>query len=143
MPLAVGDSVLLVFSDVSMDVWRAGVAGSAPVQPGWTGKHTMDSPVAIPCIGVDASFFNDPTAAATKIIIGQDGSPAQIRISATDVELGASATDAIALASKVETELGKISTALNSLVAPSGGGPVTGNTYISPGAVASLVIKAQ
>lgn len=143
MPLAVGDSCLLVFSQRSMDAWRAAVHGPQPVEPGWTAKHTADSPVAIPCIGVDASFFADPNTDPTKIIIGMDGSQAQIRISATEIELGATHGDAVALASLVSSLIANLATWIKTGVAPSGGGPVT---YASPApstSVASTVVKAQ
>jgi hypothetical protein len=142
MPVAVGDSVLVLFTDLSTDTWRDSQTTQS-VDPGFVGKHTMDSAFAIPCCAPDASFFADPNNDPAKIIIGKDGSAAQIRISPTDIELGNAVTDAVALASLVNTELGKISTALSSLVAPSGGGPVTGNTYTSPVNVASTLVKAQ
>jgi hypothetical protein len=110
MPVAVGDSVIILFSDLSTDVWRAG-DGTAQ-DPGWVGKHTMDSPFAIPMCAPDAKFFADPANAPTKLIIGKDGSPAQIRLSATDIELGNAVTDAVALAAKIDN----INNALNDVV---------------------------
>ena len=41
LPVTVGDSVLLIFSDLSADSWRAGDGSSQP--PGFVGKHTTDS----------------------------------------------------------------------------------------------------
>ncbi len=102
LPVAVGDSVLLVFSDLSTDTWRAS-NGQKPSQPGWSGKHTPDSPFAIPCIAPDASFFADPNADPGKVIIGKDGSQAQIRLSATEIELGATHGGNMALAAKIDS----------------------------------------
>lgn len=144
LPVAVGDSVLVLFSDLSCDAWRAG-DGTAQ-DPGWVGKHTYDSPFAIPCVAPDAKMFADPNAASGKVIIGKDGSQAQIRVGATDIELGAAATDAVALASLVATELGKIVTALGSLTVTTGpgtGGRVVASTPYAASAVASTLIKAQ
>ncbi len=104
LPIAVNDSVMLVFSDLSTDNWRAS-DGIEPVAPGWAGKHTADSPIAIPCLGVDSHFLVDPALAAGKIIIGKDGSPAQIRISATEIDLGTTPTSPIALATPVNTAI--------------------------------------
>ena len=147
IPVAVGDSVLLVFPDLSTDVWRSG--DGTPQDPGFVGKHTYDSAFALPMIGYDSKMFLDPadSSAAGKLLIGQDGSAAQIRISASDIELGNNATDALALASKVATELGKIVAALASLTVTTGPGAggtvVAGSPYTTPGSVASTLVKAQ
>ena len=111
LPLAVGDSVLLVFSDLSADTWRSG-DGTAQ-DPGFMGKHTIDSAFALPMFSPDSKFFADPNAAPSKIIIGKDGSAAQIRLSATDIELGSSATDAVGLASKIDLAVSAIVSAFN------------------------------
>jgi Phage protein Gp138 N-terminal domain len=136
LPVAIGDSVLLMFSDLSMDTWRLG--GNTP---GWLGKHTHDSPIAIPCIAPDAKAFADIAAASGKVVIGKDGSQAQIRLSATDIELGAAAADFVALASKVFTELQKIQTTLLTGTSPSGA--VVFGTPYTASPVASTLIKAQ
>jgi hypothetical protein len=100
LPVAVGDSVLLVFSDLSTDTWRSGEGQPQP--PGFMGVHTADSPFAIPMIQYDSKFFSDPNNAPTKVIIGHDGSAAQIRLSATDIELGNAVTGSIALSQKID-----------------------------------------
>jgi len=100
MPVAVGDSVIILFSDLSTDVWRAG-DGTAQ-DPGWVGKHTMDSPFAIPMCAPDAKFFADPGNDATELIIGKDGAPAQIRLSATQIKLGNNVTDRMALTAPID-----------------------------------------
>jgi hypothetical protein len=141
LPVAIGDSVLVLFSDISTDVWREG-DGTAQ-DPGWVGKHTMDSPFAIPMVAPDAKMFADIAAAAGKVIIGKDGSAAQIRLSATDIELGNNPTDAVALASLVKSEFASFALWVKTGVAPSGGGPVT---YAAPAPtddVGSTLIKAQ
>jgi hypothetical protein len=140
VPVAIGDSVLLVFSDLSTDTWRLG--DGTPQDPGWVGKHTLDSPFAIPMIAPDAHFLASPAAAAGKLVIGKDGGAAQIRISATDIELGAVATDAIALASKVDA----IITALRTWTVVAGdGGAALKAAVIATGVTtsASTLVKAQ
>ena len=139
IPVAIGDSVLLICSDLSTDTWRSGEG--QPQDPGFVGKHTLDSPFAIPMIAPDAKFFADPAAAPTKLIIGKDGSPAQIRLSATDIELGNAATSHVALAELVATELGKIQTTL-ATGSNSGGAVVFATPYV-PSSVASALIKGQ
>lgn len=101
LPVAVGDSVLLMFTDLSTDTWRAG-DGTAQ-GPGWAGQHTCDSAFAIPCCAPDAKMMAAPNADPGKVIIGKDGASAQIRISATDIELGAPATAAVALNTKIDS----------------------------------------
>lgn len=139
VPVAVGDSVLLVFSDLSTDTWRAG--DGTPQAPGWAGMHTHDSPFALPCVAPDARMLTStPT---DKLVIGKDGTDEQIVISASDIKLGASAVDFVALASKVATELGKISTALTSIVTSCPAGVGTGTVTYTPGAVAATIVKAE
>lgn len=151
MPVAVGDSVLVLFSDLSADVWRAG-DGTAQ-DPGWVGKHTMDSPFAVPMVAPDAKIFTDPGADSGKLIIGKDSSPAQIRLSATDIELGNAPTTAVALASLTDAVLQALLAALNTASSsPAPIGPfatalasaITGAGYVAlTGTVGSTLIKAQ
>ena len=145
IPPAVGDSVLLICSDISADTWRAG-DGTAQ-DPGFVGKHTFDSPFAIPMFDRDSKFFADPalSSAAGKVIIGKDGAAAQIRISATDIELGNNTTDAIALASKVDLF---IQTVMGWVPVPNDGGLALQTALTSAGftlssTTASTLVKAQ
>lgn len=139
MPVAQGDNVLLVYTDLSADTWRS---GDGSVQdPGFQGKHTRDSPFAIPMFAPDAKMMTSPPAGPNKIIIGQDGGTAQIRISASDIELGAPAGDFVALASKVAHELAAISTALTTIVTTCPAGAGTGTATYTPGPVASSLVK--
>src|ERR1700676_2420979 len=66
LPVAVGDSVLLIFSDQSADTWRAG--DGTPHDPGFVGKHTADSAFAIPAFAPDARFLQSPSAG--NLVIG-------------------------------------------------------------------------
>lgn len=98
LPVAVGDSVLVVFSDLACDTWRAG--DGEPRDPVWAGKHTLASGFAIPCIAPDKHAL--ASVSASNVVIGKDGADEQIVISASDIKLGASASDFVALASKVD-----------------------------------------
>lgn len=145
LPVIPGDTVLLVFSDLSLDTWRVGT-GATAVEPGWAGKHTADSPIAIPIIVPDAKVSLGPSADPTKLIVGKDGSAAQIKVSATDIELGALATDAVALASKVDAIFTAIATATP--VAGDGGAAIIAAVadalaaLTPPGSTASLLVKS-
>lgn len=123
IPVQVGDSVMLIFSDLSTDTWRAS-DGAKPVNPGWAGKHTIDSPFAIPWIAPDTKFLVDPSDEPNKLIIGKDGTNAQMRISASQVEFGPHPTDAAGLASKIDSAVSTIVAAFNSHTHPSPPAPV-------------------
>lgn len=76
-------------------------------------------------------------------VAGAVAVPAGLVITAPSIVLGAGATDFVALASLVATELGKIQTALNSFPpVPSGGGPVTPGSPYTPGSVAATKVQA-
>ncbi len=141
VPVKVGDSVLVMFSDLSCDVWQDGPVGNAAVDPGWVGVHTHDSPFAIPMVSPAAGKLLDTLT--DQMVIGLDDSDQQIRISGSLVQLGAGATDFVALASKVATELGKIQTALTSIVTTCPAGSGTGTATYTPGGVAATIVKAQ
>lgn len=141
VPVAVGDSVLLVFSDLSTDRWRAG--DGTPQPPGFAGKHTSDSPFAIPCCAPDAKYFGDP--GTDKVIIGQDGGQAQIRISSSDIELGVGATDFVGLANPTDAHLSSIVTQLNLVIGYINGiAPGTATPIPIPlSSVAATLVKAK
>lgn len=141
VPVQVNDSVLLIFSDLSTDVWRSG--DGSPQDPGFCGKHTLDSPFAIPMVAPDAKFFSSPGADPNKLILGKDGSTAQIRLSSTDIELGAPASDHVALASKVDLF---IQTVMNWIPVPNDGGAalksaLTGAGFTPASTTASPLVK--
>ena len=100
VPPTVGDTCLVVFSDLSCDSWLTS-DGNTKVTPGWVGRHTADSPFAIPMVRPTAKNFTT-AADSTKMVIGKDGSTAQIKISGSEIDLGNPAIDAVALASKVD-----------------------------------------
>ena len=138
-PLA-GDSCLIIYTDISYDSWRQS-DGKSQVNPGWCGRHTADSPFAIPMIAPDTRPITD--AVPGTVVIGQDGGNGQIRISSTEIDLGFPATDAVALASRVMTELGKIKVALTTIVTTCPAGAGTGTATYLPAAVASTLVKCS
>lgn len=145
LPVAVGDSVLLIFSDLSCDTWRAG--DGSPQPPGFVGRHTSDSPFAIPCCAPDGKFFTSPNADPNKIIIGPDRDTAQIHIGPSDIELGHPAADHVGLASKIDAAVSTIVAAFNTHlhtgVQTGGGssGPPATPISPAPGTVASSLVK--
>lgn len=148
VPIAVGDSVMLLWSDLSMDAWRS--AGAMPVEPIWVGKHTADSPIAMPMVAPDAKFFADIPLDPDKVIIGKDGAISQVKISDTNIELGSNPppTDFVALASKVDSLLSDLQSAINSWVpVPNDGGAALkaalGSWLAASIATGSTLIRAK
>lgn len=145
LPVQAGDSVLLVYSDLSCDTWRAG--DGSPQPPGFGGRHTHDSPFAIPLCAPDAKFFASPNADPTKIIIGPDRDTAQIHIGTGVIQLGHPAADAVGLASKIDAAVSTIVSAFNAHlhtgVQTGGGssGPPATPISPAPGTVASSLVK--
>lgn len=115
MPVEVGDSVLLLFSDLAMDTWLASTPGGDSVQPAWVGKHTSASPVAIPCIAPDSAKFDDIDALKGKLVIGKDGAVGQIIVDGTEIDFGHTTTSFIALADGLKAQLDLIKTALDTV----------------------------
>jgi hypothetical protein len=115
--LAPGDPVMLVFSDVSMGDYLASGADADPLD---TRRHSMGHPIAIP-----GGARPDPHALADApsspgVVIGIDGADGQIRIDATGIKLGKTATDFVALAALVDA---RIETLRADLVAVAGAVP--------------------
>lgn len=138
-PLVKGDAVLLIFLDQSPAEWHQTGAVGEPKDTRRHGLYCYALPVAFPDSAKAVS------ASATKLVVGRDGQDQRIEIDSTSIVLGAGATDYVALAAKVATELGNIATALSTATAPGGaGGPVTyGQPYTTPGSVAATLVKAK
>lgn len=145
-PLAPGNAVQVFFQDLDDSKFRA---TGQPGPPQNTRRFGADAAFCVPWDLTDAGVAADAAAAGTVMIVGKDGDQAQVRVSAGTIQLGATGGDFAALASKVETELGKIGAILDSLQCPNTGTgtpvPVagTGSPYGTPGAVGSTLIKAQ
>jgi hypothetical protein len=146
LPVVTGDSVMLHFTDRSMDNWSAG-DGSA-TDPGCVSQHSADSCYAVPMIAPSKKALTSPGAGA--LALGVDGSDEQIVISTSDVKIGRGASNYVALANLVATELSAIKTVLAAIVSGGIASLTTGTvTYASPavayspGPVAATIAKAQ
>jgi len=137
-PLKKGDGVRLSFHDYSIDQWleRGGAVDVVD-----TRNHHESDASAYP--GLRAKPDKIASASATKFILGKDDTPSlQITI---DPDVGVinisdNATDFVALAQKVLTELNKFKTYLSALDAVFGSG-VTEAGMGAPSALA-LALKA-
>ncbi len=150
-PLAAGDHVTLIAYDLDPTLyWVYGEAwarSSASIKRGGLPldlrRHAGAYWLALPSDLSDPGAMLDSSAASNELVIGVDGAAQQIRINGTNVSLGASASDFVALASLVKAELSKVVAALGSAAAPSGGGPVTyGHPYTTAGDVGSTLVKS-
>ena len=114
-PIAAGDTVLLVFAERSIGQWRyTGRDGS----PGDQRTHTLSGAVAIPGLFPRSGALPSSAIVAGSVVI----------VGTTEVRLGApTASDFVALSSKVDTEIGKLWTALGAHTHPylPGPGPAT------------------
>jgi hypothetical protein len=143
LPITKGDTGLIVFPDYSIDQWRA-KGGSIPVDPLDVRSHSLTSAIFFPGLHAKNSALND--AHAANMVLGKDGG-SQIHIKPTgEIHIGSeSASDFVALAQKVLTELQSIQTwaNLHTHVAPSGATGTAIPSLNSPGSVAAAKTKAD
>lgn len=140
MPLQPGDTGLLVFCEADFSGWRQSGEVSDATQERRHGLY----PYFLPGGADDTKPL--VSASADHMVCGQDGGPV-IRIKSTGIELGAAATDFVALAGLVKTELDAIQSKFDAHVHPvTALGSPTGPTPTSIGslgAVAATKVKAQ
>lgn len=143
-PLQAGDTVVLVFSEAGLAEF---LATGSEAEPWDTRRHHISNAVAIPSISPDTAPLasGDNSARAAGIVIGKDGANEQIRFATGSIKLGADATDFVALAGLVNTNLTNIRNAFNSHTHTETGG-VTSTPIISmpaPSSVAAALVKAK
>ena len=118
-PIQKGDFVLLVFCDAPLGAWRQ---NGQPGDPGDPERHGLSGAVAIPGVFPDKQNIASPST--SNMVLGKIGTPsAQIEITPTGINLGAGATEALALASKVKADMDALAAAFSSwtVVAQDGG----------------------
>jgi len=145
-PLAEGDTVLLVFSELSTAEWLDSGDFSEPID---VQKFSDGYPFAIPGAfpGGAKPLSNDPTDRAARtggIVIGKHNGENRIEISSTGIKLGKTAVDFVALASKVDAVISTIANAVP--VANDGGAAILAalNAYLALNpTVAASEVKAK
>jgi hypothetical protein len=141
MPVAAGDSCWLSFADFAMDEWKGQGQESAPID---LRSHHLADAVAIFAL---RPFSKPLQVDADAASFGKDGG-LRVKVKDSTIELGG-ATDAVALASKVDAQLGALKTALNSWVpVPSDGGAALKTILTAlfatwPAGVGSATIKGK
>jgi hypothetical protein len=133
-PVLAGDTVLLVFSEASLDKW---LQQGGLVDPGMTHRHNLSDAIAIPGLRDFAHALTEaPTDRAT---FGKDGG-LQIHITEEKIGLGGGPGEAgmepVALGQTLQTFLNQLVTALSALVlpvsGPSAGPPAPGTIPSAP-----------
>ena len=138
MPIAVGDYVLLVFADRSMDIWqqRGGVVDPIDLR-----RHNVTDAIAIPGVYPKPDVLTESDLATDFFIGEQGGAGVRIKTDGT-IELGATAgtKQGVALGDDVRAELDAIKADLDALNghthtltgACGNGGALTGPTLGGP-----------
>jgi hypothetical protein len=151
VPIAVGDFVLLVFAERSLDQWlqTARKGSQRAITPGDVGTHVLEGAVALPCGPAPRSALLAGVH-ATDLVIGHVNGKAQIHITAAgQVQLGAATDlDAVALAAKVKAQLTTLKNAIsNAAPTPQDGGAalkaaIVGALANWPGDMGATNVKA-
>jgi len=133
MPITKGDTGLIVFPDWSLDQWRA-KGGSIPVDPLDVRSHSLTSAVFYP--GLHSKTDALSSAHDSNMVMGDDdGSQIHIKPGG-EIHLGSeSASDFVALAQKVLTELQNVQAFWAPFLAIINGPPITEPGMGSPSAL--------
>lgn len=126
MPIAAGDTGLLIFNSDAIGEWRSTGQKS---QPADSSRLSVSWPVFVPGLYADANQFaaGDATARAAGILLGKDGAEQQLRIDATGVKQGASAIEHVMTAEATALMIYNVLVAFCSLFAALPGPPPTLN----------------
>jgi len=113
LPLAVGDFVLVIFSESSMQEWRS--TGQLSEPAGDARRHSVGWPFCIPCGYPDTSPLasGDNPARQAGLVFGKDGSTEQIRFANGVIEIGVGTLQKVALETKVDTWMQEIKSKFN------------------------------
>lgn len=142
LPIAVGDTVLVVFCEQSLDLWRETGTITTPAA---NVRHGLGGAIAIPGIAPKTSPLAD--ASGSTMRLGNDGGPV-LEIDATYIKAGTGASQFVAMANKVLSAINALETAFNAHVHPGvlAGGQTTlvTTTLVTPTTdVASTILKAE
>lgn len=141
LPVKVGDFVMLMFSERSLDIW---LSKGGTVDPADPRKFHLSDAIAYPGV---YPFTDPPTGATADDIVIKNGD-ASLIVKPGALELYGNG-DAIALASKVMAELNAIKSAFDghTHITSCGAGPGEAQAPTvpmpSPGSVASTKVKAE
>ena len=126
LPLAPGDTGLLVFCSTPIGEWRSTNQSS---QPADDGRLSASYPVFIPGFSADVKAPAASCYQAGAMVLGSETGPGQVIIKASEVDIGQGATDFIALSTGVKAALDAIVAAVQAIGAAAtlaGSAPLTG-----------------
>jgi len=152
LPLQEGDFVLVIFSESSLQEWRA--TGQVSEPEGDARRHSIGWPVCYPACYPDNNPLaaGDDAARQNGLVIGRDGSSEQIRFANGVLELGVGTLQKVALEQKIDAWMQEIKNKFNSHTHPVPGvTPGPGSTTSSPtaasisdqGLTGSSLVKAK
>lgn len=139
-PLAPGDPVMLVFSDVATGEWFDS-DGAGTVRPLDSRRHSAGYPVAFPGARPTSKAAPAPGSA---LVLGKEGMDQRILIDA-EIKLGAAAASFAAKADLVLARLEAMKTTFDAHTHPAPGGATspTSTPMTSPASVAATLVKVQ
>lgn len=119
LPLAVGDTVLLVFAERSLDTWiqTAERASKSPVLPGDLSMHSLEGAIALPVGPAPRSALLTGVDASDLVIATSSGAVLQ-RWKADGSTVIAEGTNFVALANLVMSGLNKLQTTFDAHTHP-------------------------
>jgi len=132
MPINVGDAVTLLFNEQDLGVWRE---QEEPADSGDLRRHGLSGAVALLGAFTKSTV---PAIPAANLELGHEGTDAAtIEITPDEIRLTKGATEYMARADRVETQLQDLANALIAAQTPPGtaGGPLTwapGTNYTGP-----------
>lgn len=129
VPLRIGDVVLLVFAERSLDSWieNAIPGAHSPVVPGDLSQHSLQGAIALP-LGPAPRATLLTGVDATDMVIGTDDGTILARFTAGGDVIFAEGTQFVALANLVATELTRIQSDLAALKSATNAGFNAGGT---------------
>lgn len=136
--LAAGDPCTILFSELACPHYLLDGEIENPTD---TRRHSLGYPTVLPG-GWRPDAKKLHSLPSSGIVIGAESGDALVTIDAGVITLGRNATNHVALAELVATELGKIATAFSTFI-PGSGGASFPQAYTAPSSVASTVTKAK
>jgi len=131
MPLGVGDRVWVDFAERSLSEWKARGEKVSPKDLQRHAEWATCIPGGYPETEPLAS--GDAAARAAGVVLGKDGAETQIRIAASEIKIGATASDFVALQTPVEAKLNALISAFNAHIhAVSGANTLVPTVNVSP-----------
>lgn len=142
-PLNVGDSVMLLFSDIPAGEWFES-DGSSPTEPQDLRRHSLGYPVIFPGGRPVKKVQNAPS---NSLKIGSEMGAGVISLQDAQIQIGKNASEFVALSTKIDSFFSSIVAAFNAhghpaFTAPPA--PVPGVIpLVNPGSVAATLTKAK